>query len=228
MTNPVAIQLEYYEATASAYDDDHAIENAFETAVFSAALRYLKPRSLLDIGSGTGRLLLAAKEVNPDMEVLGIEPSDALRQRGYTKGLLPTELVEGDAQDLAFGDESFDVVSELAALHHIPDPTRAVSEMLRVARRAIIIIDANNFGQGRWRLVKQAINSVGLWALANFIKTRGRGYDLSDGDGLSYSYSVFNNLPLIRRHCKEIMLFGKGGPNLYRSSPHCMIIGIKR
>src|SRR5260370_24066104 len=112
MSDPVSIQLKYYETTASAYDDAHSHENVFEAAIFGAALQYLQPRSLLDIGSGTGRLLLAAKKNNPEMKVVGIEPSAALRQRGYAKGLSPTELIDGDAQNLPFEDGAFGVVSE--------------------------------------------------------------------------------------------------------------------
>jgi hypothetical protein len=38
------------------------------------------------------------------------------------------------------------------------------------------------------RLAKQSIHELRLWPLANFIKTRGKGYTISDGDGLFYSY----------------------------------------
>lgn len=68
-----------------------------------------------------------------------------------------------------------------------------MSEMLRVAQKAIFISDANNFGQGRFlaRTAKQALNALGLWKTVDFIKTKGKGYTISEGDGLAYSYSVF-------------------------------------
>src|SRR6185436_11973411 len=91
-------------------------------------------------------------------------------------------------------------------LHHVARPAVVVEEMLRVARRAIFISDSNNFGQGSAaaRRVKQALDGLGLWGLANLVKTRGKGYSISDGDGLSYSYSVFNDYPLIERHCRSV------------------------
>jgi hypothetical protein len=43
---------------------------------------------------------------------------------------------------------AFDVVCEYAARHHIPRPEIAVLEMLRIAKKAIFISDANNLDQG--------------------------------------------------------------------------------
>jgi SAM-dependent methyltransferase len=132
---------------------------------------------------------------------------------------------------LAFADGEFDLVCEFAALHHIPEPAKAVSEMLRVARRAVFISDSNNFGQGGrvGRALKQAINAVGLWPLANRLKTKGKGYSISEGDGLFYSYSVFNNLPQIQRACESVHFLNtvSGGPNLYRTASHVALLGLK-
>jgi hypothetical protein len=131
---------------------------------------------------------------------------------------------------LAFAERSFDLVCEFGALHHIPRPELAISEMLRVARKAIFISDSNNFGQGGKfsRFLKQAINALQLWPAANLIKTKGRGYTLSAGDGLSYSYSVFTNYKQISKHCAAVYLLGttNSAPNLYRTSSHVALLGI--
>jgi SAM-dependent methyltransferase len=189
-------------------------------------------KSILDIGCGTGRGLLTLQKAKPDIVAVGVEPSAELREIGYANGLSETQLVEGDAMGLAFGDGSFDLVCEFGALHHIPAPAKAVSEMLRVARKAIFISDCNNFGQGSKlaRLFKQAVNGAGLWPLADFIKTRGKGYTISEGDGLAYSYSVFNDYKQIRQACKSIHVLNTvdSGPNLYRTSTHVALLGIKR
>ena len=133
---------------------------------------------------------------------------------------------------LAFADGSFDLVCEFGALHHIPRPELAISEMLRVARKAIFVCDSNNFGQGGKfsRFLKQAINAVGLWPAANLIKTKGKGYTLSDGDGVTYSYSVFTNYKQISKGCESVYLLNtsSSGPNLYRTSSHIALLGIVR
>ena len=100
-----------------------------------------------------------------------------------------------------------------------------------MAKRAIFISDANNFGQGPApvRAVKQIANSLGLWTLLDFIKSRGKGYILSEGDGLSYSYSVFNNYSQIRRACESVHLLNTmdAGVNPYKTAASVALLGIK-
>jgi SAM-dependent methyltransferase len=166
----------------------------------------------------------------PHIRAIGVEPSPAQRVIGYGKGLLETELVDGDAMGLAFADGSFDLVCEFGALHHIPRPELAISEMLRVARKAIFISDSNNFGQGGKfsRSLKQAINALRLWPAVNLIKTKGTGYTLSAGDGLTYSYSVFTNYKQISKRCASVYLLNtaNSAPNLYRTSSHVALLGV--
>jgi ubiquinone/menaquinone biosynthesis C-methylase UbiE len=45
---------------------------------------------------------------------------------------------------LSFEDNSFDYVFIAAALHHLKEPNRGVSELLRVARRGLIVIEPND------------------------------------------------------------------------------------
>jgi ubiquinone/menaquinone biosynthesis C-methylase UbiE len=232
--SPSDLQRAYYERTANAYDDMHASEGSSHDlylSIMMSLIEHYKFNSVLDIGSGTGRALAAIKRRSPHVRVLGVEPSGALRKIGYAKGLTRDELIEGDATHLAIGDGAFDLVCEFGALHHICDPSAVVSEMLRVARRALYISDSNNFGQGNLysRTVKQSINALGLWAFADKIKTRGRGYIYTDGDGISYSYSVFNDVPQITKACSIRFISGAdSGKNIYRSSEHVAVFGVKR
>jgi ubiquinone/menaquinone biosynthesis C-methylase UbiE len=235
VSNAVDIQRGYYAATADRYDDMHVREDdehGFALRFLISAIEHFGIQSILDIGSGTGRGLLKIKTAIPDIKALGIEPSPELRTVGHSKGLSEGELIDGDAMDLAFGDNSFDIVCEFGALHHIPDPQKAVSEMLRVSRRAIFISDSNNFGQGSKlsRLLKQAINTAGLWHVADLIKTKGRRYTVSEGDGLAYSYSVFDNYKQIKERCESVHMFNtvNAEPNLYRTASHVALLGVKR
>lgn len=103
--------------------------------------------------------------------------------------------------------------------------------MLRVARKAIFISDSNNFGQGSFisRSIKQLINSVGLWRVADLIKTKGKGYTISEEDGLAYSYSVFDDYKQIEAGCRSIHLLNTkdGQINPYRTAGHVALLGIK-
>ena len=234
LDSEVSIQRAYYAATAARYDEMHGGEaqDSFAIAFFLAAVDYLGIRSILDVGAGTGFALLLLKEKRPDVTAVGIEPAEGLRRIGYAKGLSEHDLIAGDAMNLQFEDASFDLVCEFGALHHIPDPSRAVSEMLRVACKGVLISDCNNFGMGgRFsRFLKQTIHALGLWPLADLIKTRGKAYTMSEGDGLAYSYSVFDNYRQIARECKSVRMMATNGsgPNLYRSAGHVTLLALKK
>jgi ubiquinone/menaquinone biosynthesis C-methylase UbiE len=227
------LQRAYYTSTAVTYDDAHiqASEHRLGLQLMLATIRHYEFGSVLDVGSGTGRALIFIKRELPTVTVVGIEPSAELRAIGHQKGLTADELREGDALRLPFDDQSFDLVCEFSALHHIAQPARAVSEMLRVAKRGIFISDTNNFGQGGpvVRSIKQAINAAGLWSIADWIKTGGRGYSVSEGDGVAYSYSVFNDWPQIRQHCRIVHVVNTDGAgiNPYRTAAHVAVVGLK-
>jgi ubiquinone/menaquinone biosynthesis C-methylase UbiE len=233
----VAIQRAYYAATAQSYDGAHdAYEenhgySLAEQFMLSAA-QFLNIQSILDIGAGTGRVLLKINKEMPDLDAIGIEPSPELRSVGYANGLSPARLRDGDATCLAFDEGSFDLVCEFGVLHHIAAPSRAVSEMLRVARKAIFIVDNNNFavGSNYARMLKQSIAAVGLWRLAVLIKTKGKGYSITAEDGLAYPYSAFDDYDQIAKNCRSVHMLNTtvAGPNLYRSAPRVALLGIKR
>jgi ubiquinone/menaquinone biosynthesis C-methylase UbiE len=234
-TSDVDLQRSYYADTAPKYDSTHADEHGLGTAFMISAFERLDIQSILDVGCGTGRALFKVKERFPNVSMVGIEPSPELRSVGHSKGLSESQLIDGNGTNLAFPDGSFDLVCEFGVLHHAPNPSKIVSEMLRVARKAIFISDSNNFGQGgkTSRLVKQAFDAVGLWPLANQIRTKGKGYMISKGDGLFYSYSVFNDYKQIAEKCETIHILntndsGLIGPNLYRTAPYVALLGIKR
>jgi SAM-dependent methyltransferase len=172
------------------------------------------------------------KELRPELKVVGVEPVRELREIGYSNGLSEDELIDGDATNLSFNNADFDLVCEFGALHHIKEPALAVAEMLRVSSNAIFISDSNNFGHGSMvaRSIKQVINLFGLWKLVDLIKTKGKGYSLGAGDGLAYSYSVFNDYKQIRTQCKSVHLLNTsdGFIDPYKTSSHVAVLGIKK
>jgi ubiquinone/menaquinone biosynthesis C-methylase UbiE len=89
---------------------------------------------LLDIGFGTG---LSLPHYPPSIEVVGVDASLSMlrfaRQVASQLGRT-VRLVQVDAEQLAFPDQSFDSVAFNLCLCTIPDPARAIREALRVAR----------------------------------------------------------------------------------------------
>ena len=236
-TNEIEAQQRYYTETAAQYDEMHVDKKVPHTLALSflaGVLDYLEIKSILDIGSGTGRAICYLKKNRPDIRIVGIEPVEELRKIAYSKGLSPEELIAGDATKLQFPAGEFDLVCEFGILHHIAKPELAVAEMLRVANKAIFISDTNNFGEGSLvsRSIKQSLALLRLWKVADLIKTGGKGYRISKGDGLSYSYSVFDNYKQIEAICESVHVLNTQAPsrgiNPYKNARNVALLGIKK
>lgn len=231
----VALQRAYYEQTAAEYDKLHLREDDehhVALAWLAGLIRHYGALSVLDVGCGTGRALRYLSRHCPELKLTGIEPSEALRQKALDAAAGTAAVLDGDATALPFADASFDIVCEFGVLHHVERPRRAVEEMLRVARVGVFLSDDNHFaaGSAMGRRLKQALHALGVWPLAYRIRTGGKGYRLSPGDGLSYPYSLFDDLPPIRAACTTVQCASTagGGPDLYRSAAHVAVFGLKR
>jgi len=211
---PVEIQRQYYADTATRYEQMHADEaDPFSLQFFYSILRLVDAQSVLDVGTATGRNLRNFKQALPHLSVCGVEPVRGLIDQAIQQGHADCgPIIQASGEALPFADASFDVVCEFAVLHHVPNPARVVQEMLRVARKAVFICDSNRFGQGSlpMRFLKLALYKAGLWGICNYIKTRGKGYQITEGDGLAYSYSVYDSLDQISRWADRVILVPAG------------------
>jgi ubiquinone/menaquinone biosynthesis C-methylase UbiE len=122
----------------------HAADEAVEDAI-RAALAGAPFRSLLDLGTGTGRML---ELFGPGLERgLGLDMSlDMLalaRARLDRAGLRHCSVRQGDIYDLALPRNSFDVVIIHQVLHFLDDAARAIAEAARVLRPAgrLLVVD---------------------------------------------------------------------------------------
>lgn len=227
-----AEQREYYERTAAQYDKMHLTETEHEYALAQLVglMRHYNYSSLLDVGAGTGRVLRYAKADLPEVKVAGVEPVDGLREIAYQQGVDREELRGGDALDLKFDDNSWDVVCSFGILHHIPEPEKAIAEMCRVARHAVFFSDLNNYGCGSFpqRLFSQTLRRCGLWRSFQFMKNGGKHEKYSEGDGIHYSYSLFDSLPVIREKFRQIHLTNTKGnsPDLFRGCSHVSVFAV--
>ena len=212
LNNATAIQRNYYTQSAARYEEMHQHEGAGDPAHMDfiiSMLRMLQARTVLDVGTASGRALRTLKTALPELFLCGIEPVAALLEEGVGYGNADSgALIQGKGDALPFADNSFDVVCEFAVLHHVADPATVVSEMMRVARKAVILSDSNRFGQGRTllRFVKLALWKTGLWRTFNYLRTSGKGYIITQGDGLSYSYSVYDSFDQLARWADRVIL----------------------
>ena len=94
---------------------------------------------VLEIGCGTGTLLLTAKQAQPAATVVGVDPdltALARAQRKARRRGLAVQLDRGYADELPYADDSVDVVLSSFMLHHVPADRRepAMREVRRVLR----------------------------------------------------------------------------------------------
>lgn len=94
-----------------------------------------RDRTLLDIGCGSGQTAIPAAKNGA--RVTGIDIAENLighaRERAREAGL-DARFDVGDAEDLPYGDGSFDVAISLIGAMFAPRPERVVSEFARVLR----------------------------------------------------------------------------------------------
>jgi ubiquinone/menaquinone biosynthesis C-methylase UbiE len=144
-------------------------------------------------------------------------------------------MLQASGENLPFADKSFDAVTEFSTLHHVANPCAVVKEMLRVARKAVVIVDSNRFGQGPLlaRLFKLFLYKAGLWTAFDLVRTRGKRYQISEGDGLFYSYSVYDSWELIAAWADRLIALPsvpQRSKNWFQpllTSPGVILIGIR-
>jgi SAM-dependent methyltransferase len=99
------------------------------------AVALTEPRSVVDVGCGTGHLAAAVVARWPACRVLGVDPSASFVAAAVERlaGTAASARV-GDAMQLPVADGSVDAALASLVLNFVPDPQRAASEMARVTR----------------------------------------------------------------------------------------------
>ncbi len=115
--------------------------SAFE--LLASAIPWPKDGDVLDVGCGTGLFWGdAAERVKQAgaalrLTLLDLSPGMVEEATARAGALAPIRSVQGrvaDARSLPFDDDSFDLIVSTYALYHVPEPDRALDEMVRVLR----------------------------------------------------------------------------------------------
>jgi ubiquinone/menaquinone biosynthesis C-methylase UbiE len=122
-----------------------------DTFLFRGQLRQLRQRTatlariqpgeqVLDVGCGTGTLAMeVARRVGRAGRVAGIDPGTeqiARARRSAARRPVPIEFQIGVIEQLAFPDQTFDVVLSTLMMHHLPDSLKrqGLAEIARVLK----------------------------------------------------------------------------------------------
>ena len=110
--------------------------------------------SVVNVGAGAGSY------EPPGRDVIAVEPSEVMiAQR--PSGSAPA--VQANAEALPFDDDSFDAALAILTLHHWSDVEAGLAEMLRVARRRVVIVgfDADLWSE-QW-IVRDYLPEIAAW-----------------------------------------------------------------
>jgi SAM-dependent methyltransferase len=90
---------------------------------------------VLDVATGSGNAAIAAARLG--CTVVGVDYVPELLERGRVRAAaegFAIDLVEGDAEELPFPDDSFDAVTSVFGTMFAPNHAQAAAEVLRVCR----------------------------------------------------------------------------------------------
>lgn len=111
-----------------------------QQALLLEALSPIAGRTILDVGTGTGRAALAFARAGA--VVTGIDASAemlAVAERHAAEQHLSATFRVGDAHQIPFPDRSFDAAVSLRVIMHTPNWRQCVSELCRVSNGRVIV-----------------------------------------------------------------------------------------
>ena len=178
---------EGYNLAADVYDENENYLNSFEQGELIPLLGALAGKKILDVGAGTGRLSLPM--ANRGAQVIALDVSHKMleiiwrksrssgaldsttKSKIWEKSAKNTKIITvvGDAENLPFKNETFDIVTAAFLIVHLKDPTRFFDEAYRVLKDGGVLA-VTNINQKDPPQVKTT-------------PTQGRGSDRRVGEG---------------------------------------------
>jgi len=118
-----------------------------------------RPRAILDVGCGTGRLLQSASARFPGAELVGVDPApEMVRQAKLRAGDISAMGFQlASAEELPFPDQHFDLVFSTLTFHHWADQRKAVAEVGRVLAPSGRWLLADFLATGLMRYVRRLL-----------------------------------------------------------------------
>jgi SAM-dependent methyltransferase len=119
-------------SVAAAYARNRTAMSAVLAALVEG-VRITGQSQILEVGCGTGNYIRAISEI-AGCRCYGLDRSEAMLEHARASAG-HVEYLRGDAAQLAFSDETFDLVFSVDAIHHIAEGERYFAEAHRVLRQ---------------------------------------------------------------------------------------------
>jgi ubiquinone/menaquinone biosynthesis C-methylase UbiE len=147
---------------------------AFETDGFSELLYYYMLRqvpasdhsalTLVEVGSGAGNGLNLVSRVFGFKAWTGVDLSENAVRAANARFARPgLRYLQGDAENLPFGDGEVDVVLNVESSHCYPSPLRFLNEVTRILKPGGYFAHADAFTKERWDLFERAKRENGAF-----------------------------------------------------------------
>ena len=125
---------ELYDRIGRTYTTTRRTDPRIAAAVWNALG---DARTVLNVGAGTGHY------EPDDRELVALEPSPVMIAQRPPDAGGRVRVIQGRAEELPFEDGSFDAVMAVLSDHHWQDRRRGFAELRRVARRRVVLFNAN-------------------------------------------------------------------------------------
>jgi SAM-dependent methyltransferase len=169
------------------------------------AVAPLAGASVVDIGCGNGVFTLYLR--NRAKSVVGLDFSAHMLKENPCRSL-----IQADVASLPLDSGSFDVAFEANVLHHLDHPSQVVSEMARVARRWVVLLEPNRnnpvmFAFGLLVKEERALLRSNLAHVRHLVEEQGLVVRLSISTGMiSQNNTPASLVPFLRRFDRPLPL----------------------
>ena len=179
--------------------DSQAVAAAFEKMTNFLPFKILRKRilselknynpkgKLVDLGCGSGNLIVQINKHYPNLDLVGVDISseilDLAKKRSFESNLNKRiEFKIGNAEELPFSDNSIDFIISSLSLHHWQEPIKALGEAFRVLKQKGILLifdfrrDARKFFYGLLKFATKLVVPKALKEINEPIGSLQAGY----------------------------------------------------
>ena len=169
------------------YISDRRLNKALEVVKIKYSDKYTQFSILVVCGGVGGEGIFFIRSGFKNVTVTDISEKSLVIANKLNKEL---KTIQANAEELQFADCSYDIVIVQDGLHHLPRPALGFTEMLRVAKKAVIIIEPQKSLVGKvigteWEVHGTAVNYVFRWS-KNLLEQLVKSYLLKNYSEIRY------------------------------------------
>lgn len=135
------------------YWDGRDYENESERLAITRLLKDKHFKRAVDIGGGYGRLCIFLEQFADKVTLAEPSKQQLDIAKKYLKDHPEIDRVLAQADNLQFKDKSFDLITMIRVMHHLPDPSVEFKELARVLDDdGLLVLEVANYAHARNRL----------------------------------------------------------------------------